>query len=82
MSHEIVENFRLPFKSNLIFDRIDALPYRVDLLLGYGQTKSAFGIGQCNRETTPSAEFAIVGSRKQHLFAGVLEVEGELITCV
>jgi hypothetical protein len=82
MSHEVVENFRLPFKSNLIFDRIDALLDGVDSLLGYGQTKSAFGIGQCDREATPSAEFAIVGSRKQHLFAGGLEVEGELVSCV
>jgi hypothetical protein len=69
-------------KSNLILDPIDALPYRVDLLLGYWEAKSAFGIAQCDRKVMPSVEFPIVVSRKQHLFAGALGVEGELITCV
>jgi hypothetical protein len=65
------------FKSNLTFDDIDGLPHFIDLLLGHQETKLMLGFGPCAREVKQRAEFAIVWSRQQRLFAGVPGVEGD-----
>jgi hypothetical protein len=82
MSHGVVANFPLRFKSNLIFDRIDVLPNFIDLLLGSGNTKLVFRFGKCNPVEMLNVEFVIVGSGGQHRFARTLCVEKVLVRCV
>jgi hypothetical protein len=79
MRHDVVVNFPLTFKTNMIFDRIRALPYFIHLLFDDGKAKLAFGFRQCDPEVAPSAEFAIVESGEHHLFAGVAIVEAGLV---
>jgi hypothetical protein len=82
MSHGVVANFPFRFESNLIFDRIDVSPNFIPLPLGYGNTKSVFRFGQTDQVETFNAEFAIVGSSNQHLFAPTPGVEKVLVSCV
>jgi hypothetical protein len=73
-----VENLPFTFKGNRIFDRINILPHFIDLLLGSGNAKSTLEFEQCHPEAMPNANFAIIGSGKRHLFAGVSGVDMEL----
>jgi hypothetical protein len=66
---------RLSYVISLIIHHINVLPHFTNSLFGHEKTKLAFRFGQCKPEAKPSAEFEIVGSCKQHRFAGIRRVE-------
>jgi hypothetical protein len=78
MSHEVLVDFLLTSRSNLILHPIDILPDFIVSWLGYGKATSALVSDRCKPEATPNAESPTVSSGRQHLFARHGELRGLL----